>query len=364
MKIAMVLPGGAGGGVRSVTRVAAGLIERGHDVLLLYLDPPRSLRERLRGFYLGLRYGQNGSWLRSFPGRSRPYEQLTAKVVGRNDVVIGVGVDCALAIADLPGECGLKVHNSRGMEPWIGERMERAWALPMPRIVTGAHLVQQMRRRGSQDPIYVAHNGVDRDHYYPALPETRRDGVGTVYHGGSVKNPELILEVLNRIDRQRPAVPLYVFGVFPRPKQLPDSARYARFPQLPVAREFYSRSQVWFLASRNEGLGNPVLEAMACGGGVVSTDCGGPGDIITSGVNGFLTPVGEADQMTASILQLLDDQALRRRFVQASAPILERFSWPKAIDSFETALQDIVAGRQSRHNCPQTTGAQHAAHGS
>jgi hypothetical protein len=30
---------------------------------------------------------------------------------------IGVGVDCVLAIADLPSECGIKVHNSRGMEP-------------------------------------------------------------------------------------------------------------------------------------------------------------------------------------------------------------------------------------------------------
>ncbi len=344
MKIALVLPGGTGGGARSVTRIAEGLLARGHDVQVLCGAPPWRIREKARQLYLAIRYGQTGSWLRTFRGRARhyPYGRVTAKVVGSNDVVVGVGVDCALWIADLPAACGIKVYNNRGAEPWIRERMERAWSLGMPCIVNGAHLVAAMRQSGCTAPIHIAHNGLDRSQYYPVLPEDQRSGVGTVYHGGHVKDPGLILEVLHRLRRQRPDLPLLAFGGFPRPRHLPADTQYVRFPSLDVVRTFYSRSKVWFLASRSEGLPNPILEAMACGCGVVSTDCGGPRDMIVSGTNGFLTPVGDAEQMTARILQLLDDKAMRQGFVRASQKVLDHFTWPRAVEAFEVALEAIV----------------------
>jgi glycosyltransferase involved in cell wall biosynthesis len=344
MKIAFVLPGGTGGGVRSVTRIASGLIERGHSVLVLHRRAPRNLRETARDLYLALRYRRNGNWLRTFGGRSEAYDRLTLDNVGRNDVVIGVGVDSILEVAKLPRECGTKVFNSRGIEAWQPEREARAWALSLPSIVNGSHIADKMAASGCAGPVIVAHNGVDRSQYFPVLPDNQRDGVGTVYHGGAIKDPGLILEVLRGLRRQRPRLPLYVFGGYPRPRGLPAGTRYVRFPSLDAVRTFYSRAKVWFLASRNEGLPNPVLEAMACGCSVVSTNCGGPGDIIASGTNGFLTPVGDAGSMSGRILQLLDDEPLRQRFVHAATPVLDHFTWPRAVEAFESALKDILAG--------------------
>lgn len=352
MKIAFVLPGGTGGGVRSVTRVASGLIDRGHDVLVLYRRAPRNLREKARDFYLGLRYGRDGNWLRDFRGRAAGYDRLTPELVGCNDVVIGVGVDSILEVATLPAECGFKIYNNRGLETWHRSRMLKAWDLGLPAIVNGSHLVAEMSAHGYAAPIVVAHNGVSRGEYYPVLPESQRDGVGTVYHGGAIKDPGLILEVLRGLRQQRPRLPLYVFGGYPRPRGLPSGTVYVRFPSLDVVRTLYSRSKVWFLASRNEGLPNPILEGMACGCGIVSTDCGGPGDIITSGVNGFLTPVGEAGPMINRILQLVDDDELRRRFVQAAGPVLDRFTWPNAVEAFESALNTILTGAKDASVLP------------
>jgi glycosyltransferase involved in cell wall biosynthesis len=347
MKIAFVIPGGTGGGVRSVTRIASGLIDRGHDVLVLYRRAPRNIREKARDFYLGLRYGRDGNWLRTFRGRAEGYDRLTAALLGRNDVVIGVGVESILEVAALPDECGIKIYNNRGLETWHRPRMLKAWNLGLPAIVNGSHLADEMSAHGYTAPILLAHNGVSRDEYYAVLPESQRDGVGTVYHGGAIKDPGLILEVLRGLRQQRPRLPLYVFGGFPRPRGLPSGTVYVRFPSLDIVRTLYSRSKVWFLASRNEGLPNPILEGMACGCGVVSTDCGGPGDIITSGTNGLLTPVGEAAPMIARILQLLDDEPLRQRFVQAAGPVLDRFTWPNAVEAFESALITILAGTKN-----------------
>ncbi len=355
MRIAFVIPGSGGGGVRSIVRIAKGLIQKGHQVRIAYRAPKPSLRDRFRNAYLAIRFSRGGSWLDSYPGESRPYDDLTPHVVGDNDIVIGVGVACVLAIADLPGRCGIKVHNCRGVEPWRNDEMTRAWALPMPRIVVGSHLVLLMRAAGSDDLIFVARNGVDRGDYFPSLPESARDGVGAVFHGGSVKDPDLILETINRLAASRPALPLYMFGSFPRPQKLPGNTAYARFPSLARARELYSRSLVWFLASRNEGLPNPLLEGAACGCALVSTDCGGASDIIENEKTGLIVPVGDAQAMTTAIERLLDDAQLRARFIRASQATVERLTWPRAVEEFESALIAIAGGSSSTTPSQQPT---------
>ncbi len=342
MKIAFVIPGVAGGGVRSVVRIATGLAQRGHDLRILYRTQSQSMRDIARSVYLAMRYGKKPQWLGKFPGQTQSYQTLTPDIVGDNDVVIGVGVSCVLEIEHFPDTCGIKIHNSRGVEPWIEEEMQRAWKISMPRIIVGSHLEQLMRERGSEDPIFLAHNGIDAKEYYPSLPADQRDGVGTVYHGSGVKDPKLILTTMNNIHQVRPDVPLYLFGTYPRPKALPEKAVYVRYPSLTKARELYSRSKVWFIASRNEGLPNPLMEAMSCGAAAISTDCGGPADIITTGKNGFIVPISDAPAMNDAILKLLDDPTLRNEMVNQSILTLKQFSWENAVDQMEKAITAIV----------------------
>jgi glycosyltransferase involved in cell wall biosynthesis len=81
---------------------------------------------------------------------------------------------------------------------------------------------------------------------------------------------------------------------------------------------FYFSADLFVLSSDYEGLGNVVIEALACGLPVVSTDCKyGPSEILDNGRFGLLTPVGDADALAGAMLQSLDKShdrdALRRR---------------------------------------------------
>lgn len=84
----------------------------------------------------------------------------------------------------------------------------------------------------------------------------------------------------------------------------------------PVA--LMARASVFVLSSIWEGLGNVLVEALACGTPVVSTDCpSGPAEILAGGRYGRLVPVRDPEAMAAAILATLeapvDRDALRRR---------------------------------------------------
>ena len=81
----------------------------------------------------------------------------------------------------------------------------------------------------------------------------------------------------------------------------------------------YMRSaDVLVLSSQCEGFGNVIVEAMACGTSVVSTDCpSGPAEILEGGKWGRLVPVEDEKALAMGILQTIDSpqrpDALRKR---------------------------------------------------
>jgi glycosyltransferase involved in cell wall biosynthesis len=91
------------------------------------------------------------------------------------------------------------------------------------------------------------------------------------------------------------------------------------------------RARVAVCASVYEGLCNAIIEALACGTPVVSTDCPyGPAEILQGGRYGTLTPIGDAGAMAAAIeaalLEVPDRGALAARGLNYSATrAAERF---------------------------------------
>ena len=100
-----------------------------------------------------------------------------------------------------------------------------------------------------------------------------------------------------------------------------DRVTFAGFHADPTA--FYKTADVFALSSDYEGFGNVIVEALACGTPVVSTDCpSGPAEILDGGRHGTLVPVDDevalAQALGKSLSDSPDSDALRGRAAEFS----------------------------------------------
>ncbi|WP_013322145.1 glycosyltransferase [Gloeothece verrucosa] len=89
--------------------------------------------------------------------------------------------------------------------------------------------------------------------------------------------------------------------------ELDQQVAFGGFVDNPYA--YMARASVFVLSSAWEGLGNVLIEAMAVGTPVVSTDCpSGPAEILAQGKYGELVPVGDSNALAQAIVKVLSGQ--------------------------------------------------------
>jgi glycosyltransferase involved in cell wall biosynthesis len=89
-----------------------------------------------------------------------------------------------------------------------------------------------------------------------------------------------------------------------RSLQLDGSVQLPGFVRNPFA--FMARSAVFVLSSAREAMPTVLIEALACGVPVVTTDCGsGPREVLRDGLYGRLVPVGDPKGLAEAMLSVL-----------------------------------------------------------
>lgn len=116
--------------------------------------------------------------------------------------------------------------------------------------------------------------------------------------------------------------------------KIDDKIFFAGFQPNPYA--WFFKADMFVLSSDCEGFPMVILESMACGTPVISSDCfSGPGEIITNGENGMLTPAGDAGLLAKVMLTLIRDEELRKKLSYHGEKRAEDFRMEKIISQYE-----------------------------
>ena len=93
--------------------------------------------------------------------------------------------------------------------------------------------------------------------------------------------------------------------------------------KLDDVRPAIAASTVYVLPSYREGTPRTVLEAMAMGRPIITTDAPGCRETVIDGDNGFLVPVQSVDALVDALLKFIEDPALAPRMGRRSRQMAE-----------------------------------------
>ncbi len=98
-------------------------------------------------------------------------------------------------------------------------------------------------------------------------------------------------------------------------------------------------SEIFVLNTGYEGFSHIILEAMACGLPVITTNvCGNP-EVVKDNYNGLLVEYNNKKQLKEAILKLWKDEKLQKKFIENGYKILEKFTLDKMINKTLNVLK-------------------------
>ena len=164
------------------------------------------------------------------------------------------------------------------------------------------------------------------------------------------KNIARLVEAFSRTQRLRETMSLVVVGGKDRGAEpIWETARRARLEEAAIfpghvpledLRVLYSSCSLFVFPSLYEGFGMPVLEAMACGAPVVSSNASSLPEVV--GDAALLVNPLDVEGLTAAMMRVVEDAGLRESLKRKGSLRIKAFSWEQSARDQLCVYQDLA----------------------
>ena len=107
--------------------------------------------------------------------------------------------------------------------------------------------------------------------------------------------------------------------------------------------EVFASHDVFLFPSLMEGMPNVIMEAMASGMPVITTETCGMPDVVEDGFNGLLIPPADSLAIERAVLNLAASPELRGQLGEAAQLSMRRYTWERSARLLESLFRRVIA---------------------
>ncbi len=237
----------------------------------------------------------------------------------------------------------------------LGPIIRLLWRHAAATIANSAGLQALGQKFAPELPIGVIPNGVNASTFHPATEERATPGPVRLLFVGRVvfqKGLDVLFRALAALPTEldweleiigdgdaRPALTLEAaqLGIAPR-------ITFSGWQDRALIAERYRAADLFVFPSRDEGMPNVVLEAMASGLPIVATAIAGSEELVRDGENGHLVPPESAPALTDALARLIAQPETRRAMGRTSRERIEReYTWSRVAACYLDLLREKCA---------------------
>jgi glycosyltransferase involved in cell wall biosynthesis len=264
----------------------------------------------------------------------------------------GVPYIVSLRGGDVPG---FQPYDLALFHKLLGPVIRLLWRNAAAVVANSAGLQTLAQRFAPERPIGVIPNGVDATTFHPPAEMVPRSGPVRLLFVGRVVYQKGLDVLLHTLAALPPALDwqLEIIGDGDaRPALTLEAAQlglasritFAGWCDRAVIAERYRQADLFVFPSRDEGMPNVVLEAMASGLPIVATAIAGSEELVREGENGCLVPSGEAPALADALARLIAQPEQLRAMGRASREIVEReYTWTRVAACYLDLLREKCA---------------------
>ena len=166
------------------------------------------------------------------------------------------------------------------------------------------------------------------------------------------KDLESLLYAIRRVVRENHSVKFLIVGKGKEKSNLVELARkleildrivFLGFVDPEDLPEYYSVCDIFVLHSLYEQFGIVLVEAMACGKPVISTNVGAIPEVVENGRTGLLVEPKNPEHLAGAILKLADDAYLRKKMgVEGRQKVEREYDWDIIVDEYLEYYEQIL----------------------
>ncbi|HOJ41797.1 MAG TPA: glycosyltransferase family 4 protein [Candidatus Syntrophosphaera thermopropionivorans] len=228
------------------------------------------------------------------------------------------------------------------------------------KIVAVSQKIKEVLRKDgvSEDKIKVIYSGIDYNKYAQAEEDTNFRKhfnippeailVGTIAAFAGHKDYPTFLNAAALALKNRPDLYFLAVGKGELQKSMQELAKELNIADKVIFTGFQQEVEkilktldIFVLASKKEGLGTSILEAMSAGIPVIGTASGGIPELIKDGENGLLVPPSNPEKLKDAILKLANSSELRMQLAERGKTEAQKFDKEIMVSQYIKLIQEL-----------------------